>query len=183
MHLLDRRTICRGKHLGDLEELYVSMRCSITNVVARIVPPDDVEDIVQETYLRLSRVAIATEIKHPRSYIYQTARNLALDSLKKADNARTSSWNEFHDRLCGKPDAVIGQVESTEEFGHFCASVNKLPEQARRVFVLKKVYGFSQREIASELEISESTVEKHVALGTRRCAGYMSNYDAAQPQA
>ena len=167
--------------MGNLEELYVSMRSSITNVVARIVPPDEVEDIVQETYLRLCRVAIAAEIKHPRSYIYQTARNLALDSLKKADNARTTAWNESHDQLGSKPDAVISQVESTEEFRQFCESVRRLPDQARRVFVLKKVYGFSQREIAAELDISQSTVEKHVALGTRRCSDYMSNYSAASP--
>ncbi len=165
--------------MGGLEELYLSMRCNITSVVARIVPPDEVEDIVQETYLRLCRVAIATEIQHPRSYIYRTARNLALDSLKKADNSRTTAWNESHDQLGSRPDSVINQVETTEEFRHFCDSLRKLPTQARRVFVLKKVYGFSQREIADELNISQSTVEKHVALGRRRCADYMSNYAAA----
>lgn len=167
--------------MGALEELYISMREGITRVVARIVPPDDVEDIVQETYLRLSRVANATEIQHPQSYIYRTARNLALDSLKKADNARTTPLNESHDQFCCRPDAVNSQVESTEEFEYFCKSVQKLPTQASRVFILKKVYGFSQREIAAELDISESTVEKHVALGIRRCAKYMSNYAASLP--
>ena len=49
-----------------------------------------------------------------------------------------------------------------------------LPVQARRVFVLKKVYGYSQREIADELGLAQSTVEKHVALAVRRCAEYMS---------
>ena len=36
------------------------------------------------------------------------------------------------------------------------------------------VYGYSQREIAAELGLAQSTVEKHVALAVRRCAGYMS---------
>ena len=51
-----------------------------------------------------------------------------------------------------------------------------LPVQARRVFVLKKVYGYSQREIAEELGLAQSTVEKHVALAVRRCAEYMSRH-------
>ncbi|MBT5330464.1 MAG: sigma-70 region 4 domain-containing protein, partial [Porticoccaceae bacterium] len=38
---------------------------------------------------------------------------------------------------------------------------------------LKKVYGYSQREIAEELGISENTVEKHVALGVKRCTLFL----------
>ena len=45
--------------------------------------------------------------------------------------------------------------------------------QCRRAFVLKKVYGYSQREIAQELELSESTVEKHIANGVKRCTYFM----------
>ena len=64
-----------------------------------------------------------------------------------------------------------------EEFDQFCEAVRLLPVQARRVFVLKKVYGYSQREIAAELDLAESTVEKHVALAMRRCAEYMKGLE------
>jgi RNA polymerase sigma-70 factor (ECF subfamily) len=46
------------------------------------------------------------------------------------------------------------------------------------VFVLKKVYGYSQREIARELGIAESTVEKHISLAVRKCSIYMRKLDA-----
>lgn len=169
--------------MSGLEQLYLSMRGGIACMVSRIVPPDDVEDIVQETYLRICKVAIAEEIRYPRSYVYRTARNLALDSIKRADNARTASWNEDVDYAGARSDAVINQIESNEEFGHFCESVLRLPLQARRVFVLKKVYGFSQREIAADLDISESTVEKHVALAIRRCADHMKRCESVCPEA
>ena len=159
------------------------MRGGIARVVSRIVPPDDVEDIVQETYLRICKVAIAAEIQYPRSYIYRTARNLALDSIKRADNAITTTLNEDVGHTGTRSDAVINQIESQEEFGHFCESVLRLPLQARRVFVLKKVYGFSQREIAADLGISESTVEKHVALAIRRCADHMNQRESVRPEA
>jgi DNA-binding NarL/FixJ family response regulator len=35
------------------------------------------------------------------------------------------------------------------------------------------VYGYTQKEIAKELDISESTVEKHIAVGFKRCTIYM----------
>ncbi|MGI9247736.1 MAG: RNA polymerase sigma factor [Woeseiaceae bacterium] len=169
--------------MSELEELYLSMQQGLRSVVAQIVPPDDVEDIVQETYIRLRRVVVAHEIRHPRSYLYQTARNLALDSIKKADNALTNSWEEGAQYAATVGDSVVNKIDSRANLERFCDSLQRLPSKARRVFVLKKVYGYSQREIATELGISESTVEKHVALGSRRCARYMSEDAFAGPQA
>ena len=168
--------------MGALEPLYLEMRGGIASMVSRYVPPDDVEDIVQETYLRLYRVAMVDEIQNPRAYIYRIARNLALDSLKKADNAQTVPFIEDFPEPGTRSDDVVKQVESEEEFGHFCESVRRLPTQARRVFVMKKVYGLTQRQISADLGISQSTVEKHVALASRRCARYMRRFETAVPE-
>ncbi len=165
--------------MGTLEELYLSMRGSLSRMVARIVPPDDVDDIVQETYLRLRRVVAAQEIRHPRSYLYQTARNLALDSLKRGGNTHSVEWREDADYAATVGDTIPATIDSSTNFRHFCASVDRLPQRAQEVFVLKKVYGYTQREIANQLEIAESTVEKHVALASRRCADYMLQAESA----
>ena len=166
-----------------LEELYLSMRGGISRMVARIVPPDEVEDIVQETYIRLRRVVVSQEIRHPRSYLYQTARNLALDSIKKVGNARAVEWREDAHYAASDGNTIPDSIDSSRSFHRFCDSVEHLPERAREVFVLKKVYGYTQREIATELEISESTVEKHVALAVRRCADFMKQAElTAMPE-
>lgn len=163
--------------MDDIREVFLSIRLGIARAVSKIVPPHEVEDIVQETYVRLCQVGAPEQIHHPKSYLYRTARNLALDSLKRAENRLTEQWNE--DAETNRNGAEVAadepfeQAASSEEFGHFCEAVRRLPVQARRVFVLKKVYGYSQREIASELGLAESTVEKHVALAVRRCAAFM----------
>ena len=169
--------------MGDLEELYLSMRHGLRRVVSRIVPPDEVEDIVQETYIRLRRAVVAEEIRHPRSYLYRTARNLALDNIKKADSAPAVEWRDDATYAADSRDSVVNTIESLANFERFCESVRHLPAQAKRVFVLKKVYGFTQREIAAELGISESTVEKHVALGFRRCSRYMADREFSEQPA
>lgn len=163
--------------MDDIRDVFLSIRLGIARAVSKIVPPHEVEDIVQETYVRLCQVGAAERILHPKSYLYRTARNLALDSLKRADNRMTGSWYEetegSGDLVGPALDETFEQAASSEEFGHFCEAVRQLPVQARRVFVLKKVYGHSQREIASEMGLAESTVEKHVALAVRRCTAFM----------
>ena len=165
----------KGAILDDIRDIYLSIKLGLARAVSKIVPPHEVEDVVQETYVRLCQVGAPEKIKYPKSYLYKTARNLALDSLKRADNRITESWHEDVDgdlvRLAR--DDTFEQAASSEEFGRFCEAVRQLPIQARRVFVLKKVYGYSQREIASELGLAESTVEKHVALAIRRCTVFM----------
>tara|TARA_B100001063_G_scaffold247002_1_gene289259 strand:- start:8572 stop:9117 length:546 start_codon:yes stop_codon:yes gene_type:complete len=160
-----------------LYQVYLSVRRGLARAVSKIVLPHEVEDIVQETYVRLCQIAAAENIEHPKSYMYQTARNLALDSVKKAEKRLTESCEDAEeDRYyASASNDVLDQVISNEEFGQFCEAVRQLPPQARRVFVLKKVYGYSQREIAHELGLSESTVEKHVALAIRRCAALMED--------
>jgi RNA polymerase sigma-70 factor (ECF subfamily) len=111
--------------------------------------------------------------------MFKIVRNLALDHVKRAEHRLSVPWDE--DPEAGytganiESDDVFQQSAAREEFVLFCEAVRKLPAQCRRVFVLKKVYGYSQLEIAEELGLSESTVEKHVALGVRRCHKFMND--------
>lgn len=170
--------------MKEIQEAYLSLRLVLARVVSKIVPPHEVEDIVQETYVRLCQVAKPEKIRHPKSYLFQTARNLALDNIKRADNRLADRLDESAEALTALStpdyDETFEQAASREEFGHFCEAVRQLPVQARRVFVLKKVYGYSQREIAQELGLAESTVEKHVALAIRRCATYLQEENRHQ---
>lgn len=161
----------------DLTGIFVSIRPNLERAVRGIVPPREIEDIVQETYVRACQAEHRHEIKAPRSFLYKTARNLALDYVKRAETRLTVSGEDAETAADGNyhrlDDETFNQISADEEFSHFCDAVRHLPTQCRRAFVLKKVYGYSQREIAQELEISESTVEKHIANGVKRCTFFM----------
>ena len=58
---------------------------------------------------------------------------------------------------------VEQQVDGRRRLALFATAVAALPSQCRKVLVLKKIEGLSQKEIASRLGIAESTVEKHLA--------------------
>lgn len=172
---------------NSFNETYLAFRKNLARLVSRIVPPKEIEDIVQETYVRMCRVENKGAIRHPRSFLLTTARNLALDHVKRAESRYSVSIEEDGESDPGEAkyriDETYQQVVAKEEFADFCEAVRLLPLKCRKVFVLKKVYGYSQREIARELGLSESTVEKHIALGMKRCTYFMMQLsDRESPQ-
>lgn len=176
----------RVKNNNTFQKLFLVSRESIKRVVSRIVPPHEIEDIVQETYVRLCQVNDIGKIHSPKSFMFTTARNLALDYQKQANVRlvdKVDDWQEFEQMLNNDAkDEVYQQVESSHEFSQFCDAIRQLPTQTRKVFVLKKVYGYSQKEIAQQLSLSESTIEKHISNGTKRCILFMRKYHQGLPQ-
>ena len=160
-----------------ITNIYLSMRQSIARSVMGIIPPKEVEDIVQETYVRICQAGDKERIRKPQSFIFRTARNLALDHAKRAETRLTVSMKDDQELYLENPqrnsDKTFDEVASNEEFAQYCEAVRLLPVKCRRVYVLKKVYGFSIREIALELKISESTVKNQVVEGTKRCAYFL----------
>lgn len=160
-----------------MNTVFIALRSKLARAVSQIVPPREIEDIVQETYVRVCQVENQGDIHHPQSFMLKTARNLALDYIKRAESRLVVSMDEhLESELPGlrtSDDDTCDRAAANQEFGHFCEAVRQLPLQCRKAFVLRKVYGYSQKEIALSLEISESTVEKHIATGIKRCAHYM----------
>ncbi|AWB65845.1 RNA polymerase subunit sigma-70 [Saccharobesus litoralis] len=168
-----------------LNSIFLSSRGLISRLLSRIVPPSEIEDIVQETYVRICQIDNKSDIKSPRSFMVKTAKNIAYDYLKSSA-VKTAAQNDENEQveqlLRSQNDDEMYQVTaSREEFSDFCESIRQLPLQCRKVFILKKVYGFSQKEIAEKLEISQSTVEKHIAAGMKRCMQFMLEREHLSP--
>lgn len=160
-----------------LTKVFVSIRSRLARAVMGIVPPKEIEDVVQETYVRVCQSHNSREIKSPRSFMFRTARNIALNYVNQAESRLVRSFDDAESigdsAVLGLAADTLDQVCSDEEFAQFCEAVRQLPVQCRRAFVLKKVYGHTQREIASILSISEKTVESHITKGQKRCRQYM----------
>lgn len=136
----------------------------------------DVDDVAQETFLRAFAAEADQEVRDPRAFLYKVARNLALNERSRLSTRLTGAIEDFPDpSVLGQKDQVTGEqmLEGREKLAIFADAVARLPDQCRRVFLLRKVQGLSQREVAAQLGISESTVEKHVAAGLGRCMDHL----------
>ncbi len=163
------------KTSDQITEAFLGYKRALAKMLARFVQPSDVEDIIQDTWVRVAQAELKQEIDHPKSFMYRTAKHLAIDHLKRADNRLTSSLEEhdFDAMAESSFDSTFLDVEASKKFEHFCNALRTLPQNCRRAFILKKVYGFSQREIAAYMNVTESAVEKHIAKGLLRCSDHM----------
>ena len=168
------------QRLLSLLESFLVARPLLFRVVARIVRPDEVEDIVQETFLRSHAAARDHTIHSPVSFMVKTARNLSFNYIDRSERKLQSSLDELIEgdsvminEALMTPQSMETQYHWKEKYRVFCEAVAELPNNCRRVFILRKAYGLSQNEVAEYLAISSSTVEKHVAKGMLMVGNYM----------
>jgi RNA polymerase sigma-70 factor (ECF subfamily) len=148
---------------------------------------DDVDELLQETYEHLLAAGAARdreEVRSIRAFALTVARNVALSWLRHRQVvpielvADLEALETLDDR-----DQVEEIVNSHQELALLTRAVARLPERCRQVFTLRKVYGFSQKEIAASLSISENTVEQHLAKGVRLCTAALGGSPTAERQA
>jgi RNA polymerase sigma-70 factor (ECF subfamily) len=135
---------------------------------------EDIEDLIQETYLRVYSLPDYETVDSPKAYLFTTARNLAIERARRNRDQATDSVADFEPlSLASLGSAVDAQVDARRRFESFCLAVDSLPPVCRRAFVLRKVYQLSHSEIAEVLGIAQSTIEKHVVKGLIRCRDYL----------
>ncbi len=119
----------------------------------------DPDNVVQESLTRVWRTRQAREVPSPKALLFTTARNLALDELRRRMNAPYEPLAE-NDGLSVLDDGGTA-VETTarrQELELLNQAIQSLPTRCRQVLTLRKIYGLSQKQIAAQLGISEQTV-------------------------
>jgi RNA polymerase sigma factor (sigma-70 family) len=159
-----------------LSTAFIEHHSSLKRFIAKFFSrPQDIEDIAQEAYLRAFDAEKAGEnLRSPKAFLFRIAKNVALNELARKSRLLT---DYIEDSIAPDVLAEDGSAEDSviaqEKLSLFCNAVATLPLQCRRAFLMRKVYGFSHREISEQLGISVSTVEKHVASGLLRCSTYL----------
>jgi RNA polymerase sigma-70 factor (ECF subfamily) len=137
----------------------------------------DVDDLVQEAFVRVFKAREKKPIRSGKSFLFAVARNAMHDLHRRRAVANaipiteTVSLNVLDDR-----PGVVDLVIRRQELDLLAEAVRSLPERCRQVFLLRKIQGLSQQEIALRLGISENTVETLVAKGAHRCADYLRTH-------
>ena len=157
-------------------QVFLTQRVILLRTLQRMVNnPSTAEDLLQETYLRVTRALSERTVEHLEPFVFQTARNLALDHLR---SRRIQSRTVLED----VPTEVIESVPSslsTPEEAHQAAqllerlsvSLSQLSARQQRIFILSRLHGCSYQEIARELDGSLSTVQKELKLIMAICVG------------
>ena len=133
----------------------------------RRLAPEDVDELMQEAYCRIAMLQTVDHIDCGHAYFFSIARNLLLRRLKRQQVVPLEAISEiesFRDTQTPSPEE---QVSTRLAYERVMALIAGLPERCRRIVELRKIEGWSQKEIAAHLGISEKAVEKQVWVGVR----------------
>lgn len=134
----------------------------------------DVDDVLQECYSRVLRAKAQGGVQSSRAFLFAVARNLVRDSLRRRAVARMEEITEkTRSTVLEEGPSVVEFVSRREEVAVLREAIQALPDRCRQVFLLRRIQGLSQREVAQRLGITEATVESLVAKGLHRCADYL----------
>jgi RNA polymerase sigma-70 factor (ECF subfamily) len=142
----------------------------------------DIDDIIQEAYVRLLRARETSEIESPKAFLFATARNLAFGRVRRQKMSGEEFLAEI-DTLCildGNAD-VPHAVAHAEELELLTHAIQSLPTRCRQVLTLRKIYGMSQKEVAVQLGITEHTVEAQGTIGLRKIAEFFERVERQRP--
>lgn len=130
----------------------------------------DIEDLAQETYLRLLRAPNLPEVRNPEGYLLGIARHVVAewrDNLPPEDSLTLPD-----DEVAGEDgfecelDSEISQLRLEEILRGFSA----VP---RAVLLLRFREEFSYKEIADQLSLTERQVRRHLTRGYEQLRGIL----------
>ena len=171
----------KGKALSGVTRAFVEHNGSIKSFLGRLLTQrQDIEDVAQEAYLRAYVAEQSRGIDQPEAYLFRSARNLALTKLTQKSRQITDLIDDLGPSVVLRGEAPLEEeVEAEESLGLHCEAVAHLPEKCKQVYILRKVYGLSHREIAERMSLSVSSVEKYMLKGVLACRAYVQRREGA----
>lgn len=150
-----------------LEEAFLNHRLDLLRFMRARGAGEAADDLLQELWLKA--IAIPTgSVADPRSYLFRIANNLMLDRRRAALRAaqRDTAWGNAagEEPICGSGEQVLiarQQIERAER------ALAALGCRVAAIFRRYRIDGISQREIAHEMGISLSAVEKDLQKAYR----------------
>lgn len=122
---------------------------------------DDADEIAQEAMLRIWNARASVSMDSARPLLFRIAANLAIDRLRERQRWRFTDIDETPEPA--ETVSAERTLAAREELGIVAAAIAALPDNCRTAFVLSRIDGKKHAEIAAEMGISKSMVEKHVA--------------------
>jgi RNA polymerase sigma-70 factor (ECF subfamily) len=139
----------------------------------------DIDDLVQESFMRVLQARERGVLRSPKAFLFATARNLALDQLRHRRVARTESLVEIEAlAVLDEADGVSDTVALNQELALLTEAIQSLPDRCRQIFTLRKIYGMSQKDIATRLALSEHTVSAQLTIGLHKCTEFFWRHRA-----
>lgn len=136
------------------------------------------EDIVQEIFINLYEKREFLEIIISiKAYMHQALKFKVLNEFRAEGIRSAYATSFFLNNVCKNDFAPYLEVKELNR--EIEKTLENLPEKCRQVFLLSRKENLSNKEIANELKISVSTVEKHIGKALKALKDHLNAYAAS----
>ncbi|MBY8823315.1 RNA polymerase sigma factor [Sphingomonas colocasiae] len=154
----------QGDGRAEIDRLYREAAPSLRRFFKnRLRDGDAADDMVQETFLRLSGSAAPRALRNPAAWLQRVARNLVFDRTRRAraHGAPVHLALDEAELPPVAPDQLLA-LEAEDMQRCYEAALAALTARTREIFLLHRIDELGYREIAGRLGISVATVEYHM---------------------
>ena len=134
----------------------------------------DAADVAHDTFVRILGGRHAAQILEPRDYLATIARGLVIDRYR-----RHSIEQAYRQTLADRAEATTISEEDKAIIIETLVAVDKalcgLGERARQIFMLSQIDGLTYQQIADLLQVSLTTVKKHMIRALTECSLIMAS--------
>lgn len=161
--------MCRRETVAWVGSNIVPHECNLRARLRQIsVDEGEIDDVVQDTYLKLSRLDDVSHIRNGRAYLFATARSVLVDRIRRDRIVRIDSLTEADElALTDSDPGPERRVSARMELERVRRLIADLPDRCREIFEMRRVQGVPQREIASQLGVPEHVVEAQAVRGLK----------------
>lgn len=163
-----------------LHDIFLTCAQEITAFLTKRWPAEqDIADIVQESFLRLSQYPQPQTIRNPRAFLFRTASNLAVDRYRRgATRERFTETGAEPESVAASGSSPCQYWETREALEHLSQWLDELPELQRHAFILFRIEVIPHAEIAVRLGISTRCSERYVRLAMQHISQRMAQWQA-----
>ena len=175
------------KNKDFVEKLIQQHRATLVRFLARRMKSrEDAEDIAQATFMRLYTLDDPGELSNAKAFLFQVAANLSIDQLR-----RKTLHQNYLDRegvkIPGDGSAGLSnffehiplerEMEAKDTLHFIYQSLGSLSQNPRQAFILNRAKGMTYGEIAEQMGVSVSSVEKYILEALKHLRGALEASD------
>jgi RNA polymerase sigma factor (sigma-70 family) len=158
-------------------------------LAGRLKSPQAAEDLTQDLYLKLPRITEHFPTRDDaQRYLVRMALNAALDH-QRVESRRVELLQGWAEQAAGAAVSPEHELLARDEVRQLERALKDLPAKCRDVLYMSRVQGMTHAEIAAELGVSKSLVDKYAVRALVHCRERLSQAEAppcelrAEPEA
>lgn len=171
LELIER---CLNRDEGAWEQIISRYKRKVFGIAFKFTGRfEEAEDLTQEVFFKVYKALHSYKREQDFSWwLVSISRNACIDyyrSTKREKKVLSSDLNELKNfKFHGL--SPQGNMEATERSKALRESLGELPDDLRRVLILRDLQGLSYKEIADQLNLAEGTVKSRIHRGRTELA-------------